>query len=253
MFYETPTPLVDHRKILVVLHRETATAGRVGRLLQEWGYELDIRYPCLGQELPKHMEEHRAAIFFGGPMSVNDNDEWIKKEIDWINLPLEQGKPFLGICLGSQMLAKCLGAKVSAHPDGRVEAGYYPIHVTPDGHSVCSAHFPDHVYHWHEEGFECPQDATLLAIGSDFETQGIRVGERAYGFQFHPEVTYAMMCRWTNHSHRYLGQPGATERERHLQGWFQHDQKVATWIREFLKCWVGHHHLGSGNSCRTCR
>ncbi len=112
-------------------------------------------------------------------------------------MPLKEAKPLLGVCLGAQMLARHLGHRVYRHPEGKVEIGYYPIVPTEAGEALCAAPFPTHVYQWHREGFDLPRGATLLAAGSDFEAQAFRYGPAAYGLQFHPEVTYAMMCRWT--------------------------------------------------------
>ena len=88
-------------------------------------------------------------------MSANDPDEYIRREIDWIEIPLREQRPFLGVCLGAQMLAMQLGAKVAPHPQGVTQIGYYPIRPTPAGEAVC-ANWPDQVYHWHREGFELP-------------------------------------------------------------------------------------------------
>ena len=239
MFDSLPHSDPDPKRILIVLHQEHSSPGRIGRLLEAMGYRLDARRPRFGDPLPKTLADHAGAIVFGGPMSANDDEGWIRDEIDWINVPLAENKPFLGICLGAQMLARCLGHKVSPHPEGRVEIGYYPVKPTKHGHDLCAVGFPDHVYHWHREGFECPREALLLAEGEHFETQAIRVGERAYGFQFHPEVTYAMMCKWTCHGAERLAAPGARARHQHLEGWYMHDAKVARWTEDFLRGWVG--------------
>src|SRR5256714_7341990 len=120
-------------KVLIVLHQEQSTPGRVGYALRQRGYELDIRRPRFGDPLPKTMVEHVGAVIFGGPQSANDPDDFIKAEIDWIGIPLKEGKPYLGICLGAQMLAKQLGERVFAHPEGKAEVGYYPVQPTAAG------------------------------------------------------------------------------------------------------------------------
>ena len=168
-----------------------------GALLSELGAPLDIRRPRFGDPLPETMADHSGAVFFGGPMSVNDEEDWLKREIDWIGSPLKENKPFLGICLGAQLLARHLGQKVDVHPEGKVEVGYYPIHPTEAGRFASATPFPDRVYQWHREGFDCPTGAVLLAEGEDFEAQAIKVGDKAFGLQFHPDVTYDMICRWT--------------------------------------------------------
>ncbi len=224
---------------LIVLHGEQSTPGRIGRLLCECGAPLDIRRPCFGDPLPENLSRHSCAVIFGGPMSANDEHDWLKREIDWIGAPLRENKPFLGICLGAQLLARHLGHRVATHPEGRIEVGYYPIHPTEEGHSVCESPFPKCVYQWHREGFDRPNGAVLLAEGEDFEAQAIRIGEKAYGLQFHPEVTYAMMCKWTVMALERMNHPTAQQRQRHLEGWFQHDGAVARWTKSFVRNWLG--------------
>ena len=226
------------RKILIILHQEHSTPGRVGRLLQMQGFDLDIRRPRLGDPLPCSMRDHAGAVIFGGPMSANDEDEYIRQEIDWIGVPLREDKPFLGICLGGQMLARHLGGRVYGHPEGRVEIGYYPVEATRAGHEACPEAFPGHVYQWHREGFELPCGAEKLAQGGDFEVQACRCGNNAYGIQFHPEVTYAMMCRWTTRAADRMGAPGARPARTHLEDWFRYDAAVANWSSAFLKQWA---------------
>lgn len=226
------------RRILIVLHQEQSTPGRIGRLLRERGYALDMRRPRFGDPLPATLRDHDGAIVFGGPMSANDPDDYVRREIDWIGVPLAEDKPFLGICLGAQMMARHLGRRVYRHPEGRVEIGYHPISPTDHAHGVCGERFPRHVYHWHREGFDLPAGADLLASGEHFEVQACRFGANAYGLQFHPEVTYAMMCRWTTRAQDHGPEPGAHPRHAHLEGWFMHDACVARWTDAFLTCWL---------------
>ncbi|MBS0529752.1 MAG: glutamine amidotransferase, partial [Proteobacteria bacterium] len=121
--------------VLIVLHQETSTPGRVGNALRAMGHSLDIRRPRFGDPLPRTLDNHAGAIMFGGPMSANDPDQYLRKEIGWIAVPLRERRPFLGICLGAQMLAMHLGARVAPHPQGRVQIGYYPIRPTVAGHA----------------------------------------------------------------------------------------------------------------------
>ncbi len=113
------TPVVKRRQprparpkdILIVLHQEHSTPGRVGRLLQERGFRLDVRRPRFGDPLPVDTAPYAGAVIFGGPMSANDPDDFVKAEIDWIGLALKDELPYLGICLGAQMLARHLGRR----------------------------------------------------------------------------------------------------------------------------------------------
>lgn len=231
------------KPVLIILHQEHSTPGRVGRFLQARGHALDIRRPRFGDELPRTMAGHAGAVIFGGPMSANDPDDFIKAETDWIGTALREEAPFLGICLGAQMLARHLGARVYAHEHGRAEIGYYPLELTEPGHETSRrlvSPWPRAVYQWHREGFDCPSGSVCLATGGDFPVQAIQVGSAAYGIQFHPEVTPAMMYRWTTRAHERLSLPGAQPREAHFEGWFRHDGAVACWLGAFLDYWLAH-------------
>jgi len=220
--------------VLIVLHQEKSTPGRVGNVLRALGYRLDIRRPRFGDPLPETLDAHAGAIIFGGPMSANDPDDYVRQEIDWIEIPLREQRPFLGICLGAQMLAMQLGAGVAPHPQGLTQIGYYPIRPTVAGEALCGA-WPDQVYHWHREGFELPRGAELLAEGDDFPVQALRFGH-AFGFQFHPDVTTAMMHCWTARGAMDL--PGAQPRHRHFEGRAVYDVAERAWLTNFRSDWL---------------
>jgi GMP synthase (glutamine-hydrolysing) len=224
------------RPILIVLHQESSTPGRVGNALRAMGYTLDIRRPRYGDPLPATLDGHTGAVVFGGPMSANDSDDYIRREIDWLAVPLRERRPFLGICLGAQMLARQLGATVAPHPQGRVEVGYYPVYPTDAGRAVCSE-WPEHVYHWHGEGFALPAGCELLAEGHDFPVQAFR-SDTCFGTQFHPDVTTAMMHSWTARGCVRLEQPGARSREDHFAGRAVHDVVERAWLDQFLRQWL---------------
>ncbi len=223
--------------ILIILHQEHSTAGRVGYVLRQLGYRFDVRRPRFGDPLPATMREHAGAIIFGGPMSANDEDEFIRREIDWISVVIEEDKPCLGICLGAQMCARALGGRVFNHPEGRAEIGYYSIRPTAAGLAVVDP-WPEQVYQWHREGFDLPAGAELLAEGDMFEVQAFRY-KRAYALQFHPDVTYAMMYRWTTRGHNRLQMPGARPRATHFADRAVYDYSARAWLGVFLERWIG--------------
>jgi GMP synthase (glutamine-hydrolysing) len=225
--------------VLIVLHQEHSTPGRVGAALNAMDVRLDIRRPSLGEPLPETLADHDGVVSFGGPMGANDTLEWVRHEIDWLETPLAEGKPLLGLCLGAQMLARALGARVFSYEDKRSEIGYYSIEPTFAGEELCAAPFPRTVYQWHSDGFDLPEGAELLAAGgTNFPNQAYRYGAHAVGLQFHPEVTYHMMCRWTHRGAERLTRPGALSRSEHLGGWFQHDGRVSVWLDSFLPAWL---------------
>ncbi|WP_102960615.1 glutamine amidotransferase [Mangrovicella endophytica] len=223
----------DPRPVLMVLHQERSSAGRVGQLLQAHGIAMDIRRPVLGEPLPETLDEHRGAVVFGGPPSANDPDDYLRREVDWLKVPLAENRPFLGICLGAQMLVRQLGGTVAPHPEGLVEIGYYPVRSTAAARTLMP-HWPDMVYQWHREGFDLPREAVLLVEGDRFPNQAFRYGDNAYGVQFHAELTLAMMHRWTTRGHERLLLPGAQGRRAHFDGRMIHDAAVKRWLEQFL-------------------
>jgi len=225
-----------HRPVLIVLHQESSTPGRVGQVLRDRGYRLDIRRPALGDTLPRTTRDHAGVVVFGGPMSANDHDAFIRREIDFIETPLKEGTPFLGICLGAQMLAKAIGGRVAAHPEGQVEIGYYDLAPTEAGLRLID--WPEKVYQWHREGFETPAGTEVLAAGHHYEEQAFRVGENAFGIQFHPELTLAMLYRWTTRGHERMKLPGARQRRDHFAGRALYDEPVKGWLQRFLDRWI---------------
>jgi GMP synthase (glutamine-hydrolysing) len=225
------------KRVLIVLHQAHSTPGRIGRLLTERGLTLDIRRPPCGDLLPETLEEHAGVGIFGGPMSANDHDDYVKQEIKWMEVPLREEKPFFGICLGAQILARALGTKVDFHPEGLVEVGYYPLRATEAGKKLFE--WPDYVYQWHREGFDLPPDAVLLAEGDAFRNQAFQYGRAAFAFQFHSELTHQMMCRWTTRGHARLELPNARPRAAHFDDRLVHDGKTRAWLEKFFDLWTG--------------
>jgi GMP synthase (glutamine-hydrolysing) len=225
-------------QILCIVHQETSTAGLVGQLLQQQGYSLSLCCPALGDRLPPSLDDYAGAIVFGGPMSANDDDTlpFIRAELDWLSVPLTSEKPFLGICLGAQLLARSLGGIVAPHPEDIREIGYFPLQATASGSELFSP--LTHVYHWHSEGFTLPPDAVLLAQGETFLNQAFRYDNNAYGLQFHPEMTPEMLDFWTTQGAEQLSLTGAQTRSHQFQNHARYSPKVAIWLQDFLKIWL---------------
>ena len=220
-------------RILIVLHQEASSPGRVGQLLHADGFDLDIRRPPLGDALPETLAGHAGAVVFGGPMSANDEDEFVRRETDWLSVPLAEDKPLLGICLGAQMLVNHLGGKVDGPHEGAVEIGWYPLQATEEGKQLL--HWPEMVYQFHREGFSLPAGATLLATSETYPNQAFRYGRNAWGIQFHAELTRMMMQRWVvRGAHRFV-LPNAQPGRDHLGGRLIWDMHLKRWLTEFLE------------------
>jgi GMP synthase (glutamine-hydrolysing) len=170
-------------------------------------------------------------------MSANDDNElpFIRAELDWIAIALASRKPYLGICLGAQLLARALGAEVAPHLHGQREIGYFDLQPTPTGQPYISD--PMAVYHWHSEGFDLPAGALKLATGKTFPNQAFAY-EAAFGLQFHPEITAQLIDEWTTRGAEQLDLPGAQPREMHFYHHQQYGAKVDTWLDTFLDTWL---------------
>lgn len=237
MMPSSKTNALPTKPVLVVLHQRQSCSGRIGRWLMENGIGIDIRRPMLDDPLPETLDEHSGAVVFGGPMSANSDCPCIRREIDWLDVPLREKKPFLGICLGAQLLAKHLGARVAPNVQGRVEVGYYPL-----GDAILddrSFHWPDQVFQYHCEGFDLASGAELLVEGNDdFPNQAFCFGEKAIGLQFHPEVTFEMIRRWSFAAAEHYERPGARTRLEIVEEHSLFGPDVESWLDLFLDRWI---------------
>ncbi len=182
------------KKALLILHQKTSEAGNLEKKLIQRGFILEYSRPPLGDILPTNIEKYDAIIIFGGPMSVNDHDQFIQDEINWIGKVLKSKVPFLGICLGAQMLAKHLGCKVKKNSNNLSEIGFYKIKPTTIGIKMFETQ--NVFYQFHSEGFELPNGCDLLAKGDIFQNQAFKY-KNCYGLQFHPEVNIYLHLKWT--------------------------------------------------------
>ena len=178
---------------LFILHQQTSEAGDIANKLKIRGFNFEIRRPSLGDSLPTNLNNYSAIVVFGGPMSANDNNEFMNKEIDWIGQVLQSEVPFLGICLGAQILVKYLGCKVEKNLNELSEIGFYKIQPTENGTKMFQSQ--DVFYQFHTEGFELPSGCELLAKGDIFTNQAFKY-KNCYGLQFHPEVNIYLHLKW---------------------------------------------------------
>jgi len=149
-------------------------------------------------------------VMMGGPMSVNESCRYpyIDREAELAQTFMVQGKKVLGICLGAQIMAKALGARV--YPGMDKEIGWYDIELVDGGvddrrmkllasDEKGTAGKTCRVFHWHGETFEIPRGALRLAQSPLYPNQAFRFGRNAYAFQFHIEVTERMIFEWLRH------------------------------------------------------
>jgi GMP synthase-like glutamine amidotransferase len=175
---------------VVIQHVAHEPPGLLSELAAGRGIELEVRRMDLDDPLPG-VEELGGLIVLGGPMGVHDADEhsWLAPERELLAAALERGLPVVGVCLGSQQLAAALGAEVRQGPE--LEIGIGEVELTEVGRQdpVLGPLGPrPPVMHWHQDTFDVPPGAVRLAGNDRYANQAFRVGELAYGLQFHLEL-----------------------------------------------------------------
>lgn len=187
------------KKVLVFQHVAHEILGTLHPLLRQEGFR--IRYANFGRgDHPDlNVESYDGLVILGGPMGVYEADKHrhLADEIRAIQDAIARDKPVLGICLGAQLIAAALGAKVEKGPTK--EIGWYDVSLTEDGAKdpVLGCLSPtEKIFQWHQDFFELPKDAVWLATSPACKYQAFRYGANVYGFQFHLEVDEPMIERW---------------------------------------------------------
>lgn len=209
-------------RVLVVQNFENTGPGQVGAALAEARAEVDLIKPYLGDPLPESADGHDALVVLGGAQSALDDDDYpympslrtLMRDFG------DGGRSVLGICLGSQLLARAYGATnlIGTAP----EFGWHAIARTPEGAAdPVLAAVPDAFtsFQWHDDTFTLPPGAVRLATNPAAENQAFRIGRAAYGIQFHFEADRPLVSLWTEAFADFLA-------EKH-PGW-RHEQEAAT-------------------------
>jgi GMP synthase (glutamine-hydrolysing) len=185
--------------VLVLQHIACEPPGVYEDVLRERGVELTRVEVDEGEPLPS-WREFDAIVAMGGPMSVNDEAAlpWLREEKALVADAVRAGTPFWGVCLGVQLLASSLGARV--YGGEAPEVGVLPVELTDEGRvDPVFAALPDAfpALQWHGDTFDLPDGAVLLARSPAYPNQAFRL-ERAYGVQFHLEVSPDMAGEWAD-------------------------------------------------------
>jgi GMP synthase-like glutamine amidotransferase len=186
-------------RALVLQHVAVEGPGTLASYLEARGWTLETVALYEGARLPEDAQEYQAVIVMGGPMGVYDEAEYpfLRDEHRFLTRVLGQGVPLLGICLGSQLLAKALGARVYRNP--QKEIGWYTVDLTPAGATdplFAGLTSPVPVFQWHGDAFDLPTGATPLASSPLCTNQAFRYGDRVYGLLFHLELTPDIIHSW---------------------------------------------------------
>jgi GMP synthase (glutamine-hydrolysing) len=180
-------------KIYVLQHHPVENLGTIADALE--GAALAWQYVHIndGQPVPASMKGAGGLIVMGGPMGVYQTDRypWLRDEMRLIEDAMKLNLPVLGVCLGAQILAAALGAKVERNPAGK-EIGWHPIRLSDsakDDRLMRGLPATMTPFHWHGDVFDLPRGAISLASSEKTPCQAFRHGDKTYGFQFHFEVT----------------------------------------------------------------
>lgn len=190
-------------------HVEFEGPGSIAAWAQRAGHRLTATRFCDGDGLPA-LESFDWLVVMGGPMSVHDERvyPWLHQEKRFIEAAIAAGKVVVGICLGAQLIAQVLGARV--YPNAVKEIGWFPVERTPQAvatrlGALLPARFE--AYHWHGETFDLPADAVHLARSEACAQQAFVYRERIVGLQFHLETTRAGVEQLSTHCAAEI-QPG---------------------------------------------
>lgn len=188
------------KQALAIRHVAFEDAGSFAAVLEQRGYAL--RYLEAGYDDLSGLDARAAdlVLILGGPIGAYEEDSYpfLRDELRFIAARLAAGLPIVGICLGAQLMARALGARVFPGDNGK-EIGWAPLQLTAAGQASALHHLAAEqtpVLHWHGDTFEIPAGAERLAGSSRYPNQAFAIGHHALALQFHPEVTAAGLERW---------------------------------------------------------
>ena len=187
--------------VLVIQNSSAEGLGSLESLLVKDGFRLQTIF-AKKEKIPQN--EYSLLVVLGAPESANDNLDYLKNEITLIRKFVKKEKPVLGICLGSQLIAKSFDAQVFRGL--KKEIGFYhDLHIENKSKLFLGFEDPFTVFHWHGDTFDLPQNAIRLVSSSDYANQAFLL-ETAVGIQFHIEVTDEMIRSWLDKSQKELSE-----------------------------------------------
>ncbi|WP_158284755.1 glutamine amidotransferase-related protein [Oricola cellulosilytica] len=228
-----------NNSIIVIEHWAVAEPDFGRQHLAARGYDVRVVEPWRGAILPELTGEETGVMLMGGPQYVTALDEapYLVDEMRFAEAAMAKNVPLVGVCLGSQMIAHVLGARVGNHPDGAMAMGYYNVAPTDEGRR----YIPDgmKVLAGNSQGWDMPSGVTALAHGELFANQAFQAGETTIALQFHPEVTRKILDQWQTEFADSIGRLGTHSIEEQDAGFDEYDQALKAWYMGFLDRWFG--------------
>ncbi|MDQ0318395.1 GMP synthase-like glutamine amidotransferase [Pararhizobium capsulatum DSM 1112] len=188
-------------RVLVVENMPHSKLGQVGVALAEAGADIDLRRPYQGEALPQNASDFDALAVFGGEQSALDDElhPYLPALASLMRSFTEAGKAVLGICLGSQLLARGYGAENLLNRTR--EFGWHGVTLTAEGRAdpvLSAAGDAFRIFEWHSDTFTLPEEAVHLAGNPAVAHQAFRVGRAGYGMQFHFEASTEVVTEWND-------------------------------------------------------
>jgi GMP synthase (glutamine-hydrolysing) len=203
---------------IVLRHTPAEGLGLLANALRDYGVHNRYLDVARGDGLPKDVRTVGGVIVLGGPMGAYETDQhpFLATESAFVEKAIAAGRPVLGVCLGAQLIAQVLGARV--YPGDRREVGWAPVELTEEGRDdplFVGLADPLTVFHLHRDTYELPPDATNLARSPLYEQQAFRYGDTVYGFQFHLEFTEPIISRLASEaqSQQYITDAGVDPKQ----------------------------------------
>jgi GMP synthase (glutamine-hydrolysing) len=205
-------------RCVVLQHASTEGPQRLGELLEEAGVAVEVCALDRGQPVPRELPAEVPLVVMGGALGVGDIGDpaypYLADEVSLLRDRLEADAPVLGVCLGAQLLAHAAGAEVyvrsrpargSAPPARIFEVGWAPVDFrAPDEPVLRGLGQQEMMFHWHGDSFDLPWGAVRLASTRDCPNQAFRLGQRAFGVQFHPEMHEHVIGVWLSSDAEYV-------------------------------------------------
>lgn len=227
------------KRCLAIRHLPFEDLGFFEDVLRKHGF--DVNYLEAPQAGPREIDNADAdlLVVLGGPLSANDERDYpfIASELALLDRRLAKARPTLGICLGGQLMARALGARVA--PAQRGEIGWIPLALTDHGKRSSLRHFASSpVFHWHGDAFELPASAQSLASTPDCDHQAFALGANVLGLQFHPEVTAPGLETWYVGHYRALESSNAPDVRELREASARYSEDLRERGTQFLDEWL---------------